>query len=122
MDILTQRTPVTGEITIWAIPNLDDDAEQPFRYELKGPGERAWASGAVKVNSQTVTLHVPEGLNLVAKAIDTLKEAQDEVRKDAAEKVASLEQRIGELALLTHQAAPDANGNGEGVTLLHPED
>ena len=110
MDYLTKLTEVTQDISIWAVPNHDAAPDQdPFNYELFTVGSRPWRDGAVKVNTLPVTLMVPAGLNLIQKAIDTLKEAQDEVLKDAHEKVAELEKRIGEFTLLTHQAPPDVD-------------
>jgi len=111
VDYLTKLTEVTQDISIWAVPNHNAEPDQdPFDYELFTVGSRPWRDGAVKVNTLPVTLMVPAGLNLIQKAIETLKEAQDEVLKDAHEKVAELEKRIGEFTLLTHQTPSDADG------------
>ncbi len=111
MDYLTKLTEVTQDVSIWAVPNHNAEANQdPFTYELYTDG-KPWRDGAVKVNTLPVTLMVPAGLNLIQKAIETLKEAQDEVLKDANEKVAELEKRIGEFTLLTYSPTPDADGS-----------
>lgn len=108
MSYLTKKTEVTADISIWAVPKYNAEADDdPFNYELFAGG-KPWRSGAVKVNTIPVTLMVPEGLNLIQKAIETLKEAQDEVRTEADEKVAELEKRIGEFTLLEYTPTPDA--------------
>ncbi len=108
MNYLTKDTEVKGDISIWAVPRRGAEPdEDPFEYELFTEGNKPWRDGAVKVNTLPVTLMVPAGLNLVQKAVETLKEAQNEILKDANEKVAELEARIGELALLTHQEPPN---------------
>lgn len=121
--MLTKQTDVVGQISIWAVPKSNPEpGEEPFEYELYSEYASPWKQGAVKVNTLAVTLTVPAGLNLIQKAVETLKEAQDELRKECVEKVEKLEDRIKELALLTHQPSPNGNGGDtDGVTILHPE-
>lgn len=123
MNYLTTRQKVEGEIAIWAVPKYNPEPDvDPFEYELFSGSNKPWRDGAVKVNTETVTLHLPGGLNLVQKAVETLREAQVEIQTEATKNVAALEERIRELGLLTYQPTPDGNGESSSVTLLHPED
>ena len=70
---MTKKTDVTGEISIWALPNHNaKEGEQPFTYVLRDEHGSPWQDGAVKVNTLPVTLTVPEGLNLIQKAIERI--------------------------------------------------
>ncbi len=122
LNYLTTRQKVEGEISIWAVPKYNPEpGNDPFEYELFSGSTKPWRNGAVKVNTETIVVHLPGGLNLVAKAVETLREAQVEIRNEATKNVEELEQRIRELGLLTYQPASDEAGSGEGVVLLHPD-
>ena len=109
MNYFTKETEVVGEVSIWATPKYDPSGtEDPFMYALYAGDHKPWRGGAVKVATQVMEMTVPSGLNLVQKTIETLREAQSDVRSKADEEVAGLEKRIGELALLTYTPTPDA--------------
>ncbi len=101
---LSELTPVTGKVAIWAIPKPDASADEAaFRYELFSRGYSPWQDGAVKVHEEEITVVVPEGINLVEAAVKTLRAAQEVIRADSAEQIEKLEARIKELALITYQ-------------------
>ncbi len=122
MNYFTKEARVEGEVSIWATPKYNPEAgEDPFDYALFAGDHKPWREGAVMVTTQTMAMTLPSGLNLIQKTIETLREAQSEVRTDAETKVADLEKRIGELALLTYTPTSDANVGPAVVTPLHPE-
>jgi hypothetical protein len=103
-DYLTKAEPVTGDIDIWAVPRSQyaDKNDPPWHYELRA-GSRCWTTGAVLVNTVPVTLTVPAGLNLVSKAIETLKKEKAEKYDSYLKEIADLDQQIEQLQMLTYQ-------------------
>ena len=59
------------------------------------------------------TLIVPAGIDLLASAIETLKEEIRTTRKESNEKIANYEKQIANLALLEHM--PEIVSGGELV-------
>lgn len=121
---LTEATTVTGIVSIFAAPNPHYDPlrdtndpfyTEPFRYVLR-EGETHYNDDYVFIVSHEVTLGVPDGINLVEKAVHTLTDKIAEKRAKMQQEINLLEQRIQALQLLTHQTMPmsessDAVGN-----------
>jgi hypothetical protein len=105
---ITRAGEVTGEVGIWAVPRRDyeDDDAPPFRYVLRTG--HCYESGAVKVTEHEVTLAVPAGINLVARAIKTLEDERAEALKrylDVCNEVQAKTQKL----LLLSGATQDAS-------------
>ena len=103
----TQKT-ITQELQIWAVPrstwhmeNYPND--EPFTFEVST--SKPWESGAVHVHNVEVTLVVPAGIDLTAKAIETLREAIKETRDAAEHKVENLNKQINNLLMLEHDTS-----------------
>lgn len=104
----TKREPVTGPISIWAVPRHPDTVaagERLFYYELSTTKEYHWRTGAVCVHTEEVTLMLPGGINLYEKAVETLYAAKEEASKEYLRKLAEIDKQIEGLKLL---AAPVA--------------
>ena len=105
--MLTKSDHVTSVISVWAVPLSDweiselEEGALPFKYESHIT-TKPWKQGAVKVTEHNVTLSVPEGVNLLEKAIETLEEAIEDRKKQYHTDVAEINQRIQELLLLTY--------------------
>lgn len=102
----TKREKVSGTAAVWALPRTEWEIEQsddgrPFRYTIKT--ETAWQDGAVKVCEFDAETYIPEGLDLVAKAIETMQEKIETIQKRAEQEVGDLITQISSLRLLEHQ-------------------
>lgn len=112
ISMLTKNDHVTSVISIWAVPLSDwqiaelEEGALPFEYETHTT-TKPWKRGAVKVTEHNVTLSVPEGVNLLEKAIETLEEAIEDRKKQYHTDVAEINQRIQELLLLTYVPAEE---------------
>jgi len=110
--MITKNDHVTSVISIWAVPLSDweiaelEEGALSFKYEMHTT-TKPWKRGAVKVTEHNVTLSVPEGVNLLEKAIETLEEAIEDRKKQYHTEVAEIQQRIQELLLLTHVPAEE---------------
>ena len=113
-SIYTKAEKVTGTVAVWAVPKYKSemvDGEPPFRYELSTG--HVWTRGAVKVAEyDNVTLDVPAGVNLVARAIKTLEEEREKAHEDYLDKAKVVDEQIAELKLLAGPA-PDDSLEGE---------
>lgn len=104
----TKQELVTGEVSVWAIPKATYElealqpGEQPFYYALRT--DAPWQQGAVKVYSETLSMVVPEGIDLVSKAVLTLEMAMEERTKSYQYDMEQLRLQINKLLLLEHQA------------------
>lgn len=103
----TKAEAVTQTLYLWAIPhsewhreNYPDDGL--FKYEISDSSSQ-WRKGSVMLLEQEVTINVPEGIDLVEKAVETLKAEQVKVRNDAKAAVEDIQKQINNLLLLTHQ-------------------
>lgn len=106
----TETTKVTETLQIWAIPQSDywrenHPDELPFRYAIKT--HSPYEDGAVKVCEQEVTLWVPEGVDLLEKAIETLQGEIKEEKIRHKDRVDQLQKQINSLLLLEHQVDPE---------------
>jgi len=113
----TEKTTVSGKCYIWALPmtdyqvklaleEVDGDMEKvtPFKYEITASCSN-WHDGAVRVCEFDVVGTVPEGIDLVKQAVETLRDEIIKVRKDADDKIADLEEQIKNLALIEYKPA-----------------
>jgi len=105
--MLTKKTAVTEDVAIWAVPKRAFEIQKedydgvPFRYELH-THSKPWQDGAVHVNTVPVTVHVPEGLNLIQKAVETLKAQKEEAYREYLKQIDAIDQKLEELQLLTY--------------------
>lgn len=119
-NIYTKRTPVTGEVDVWAIPNpYAEEGELPFKYELRL--DKPWQTGAVRVTSESITITVPAGINLIAKAVETLKEAKEDAHESYVRETQRLDERIQHLLMLTGPTVGGDSDQEGGISVLEGE-
>lgn len=95
---------VEGKMQVWAIPDkYPDEGEPPFRYVVRDNIGSPYQDGAVMVKEQDVTIRVPAGIDLLEKAIETLKGEIKTTRADAEVRVNNLQEQINNLLLLEHK-------------------
>jgi len=109
-DYMTHETECSGEISIFAKPNTNYDPTDPespsFTYVLR-EGTTHFYDSYVLVCTHEVTLQVPAGINLVSKAVETLRAKIKQKKADLAEDIQKLEDEIAKLALITYQPADE---------------
>lgn len=100
----TKAETITQEVEIWARKPQwfrDEDTSQQFVYCVGRPFE----TFEVMVCKTTVTYDIPEGVDLLSAAVDTLRAKQDEVRARAELEVNSIQKQINELLLIGHESS-----------------
>ena len=103
----TNRTPVTGDVSIWAVPRSEWEQEhsedkKPFSLSLYANG-RPYTNGAVKLVTEEVTVLLPDGIDMVGKAIETLRERRKEIQEQHEREVEEINRQINQFLQLTHQ-------------------
>ena len=104
----TTMTEVTEPLCIWAIPKHEyqieaDPHSLPFNYEFRRKGHTPYQDGSTLVHTVDVTLVVPAGIDLLEKAIETLKSEIQKTRAEAQVQVEKLEKQIEGLLMLEHK-------------------
>jgi len=102
----TEREKIVGMAAVWALPRTDWEIEQSengraFKYCIKT--DTAWQDGAVKVCEFDAEAWIPEGLDLVAKAIETMQEKINKIEANAKKEVEDLMSQIASLQLIELQ-------------------
>lgn len=99
----------TVKMDIWAIPNADSD--QGFDLMLVPPSKSWWMSGAdVKIGTTVVQFDPPEEMSreeMTRKAIETLRDKQQQIRATSHREIQKLEEKIKDLLMLPHMKAED---------------
>lgn len=106
----TKNTVIKQKLNIWAIPQTPYTMENvpdapPFYFEVRT--EMCWHTGAVNVHEVEFSTEIPEGIDLTAKAVETLKEAKRKVQAEAHREIADIDKMIENLMYLEHN---DDNG------------
>lgn len=109
----TEITTLKQMLQVWAIPLTVWEIKQspeklPFSYEVKT--NKPWEEGAVKIHETEISIVIPGGIDITKAAIETLKEAQKEVKLKAEKKVTELTERINSLLMLEYQSDEYQNG------------
>jgi hypothetical protein len=103
IKFITEHERISGEVEVWAVPVDQYTAEETgrlFEYEIRT--YRSFDDGAVKVCTDTITVDVPGGINLIEKAIETLDEKAAEHLKEYQEALKEIEHKKSQLLMLTH--------------------
>lgn len=96
------------EIHVWAVPRtITEKNARPFSYDLWINDSGHWCTDAVFVCSSVVKVSIPDGIDLIEKAVETLKQQASDIRTEANSKVAKIEKRISGLLLIEHQPESD---------------
>ena len=111
----TTECKVEGKAYIWAVPKGDWQLKQevkdnegsmigicPFRYETTD-SDSDWRSTAVLVSEFDIVGTVPSGIDLVMKAVATLRDKIVTIQAEADKEVAKIEEQIRNLALLEYK-------------------
>lgn len=107
----TKEETVTQTVYLWAVPHSQWHREHfpddgPFNYVITD-SDYHYTTGSVKLLEHEVTLNVPAGIDLLQKAVETLKEEQVRVKTEANQKCNELQEQINSLLLLSHNPEPD---------------
>ena len=108
----TRAIEFAQELDVWAIPRtqhevdveIEEGVEHPDPFKYSARVGNPWITGAVKVKSITVTIRVPGGIDLVQKAVETLREERKEALQECEKKCVELDQQINRLLQLEHMA------------------
>lgn len=108
----TTQERVTAEVAVWAIPRTEHEISTsedgcPFYYELRLTD--AWQDGAIKLHTSEVAVHLPAGIPLLERAIETLKEAIREEERESTRRINRMQARIDSLALIEYH--PEAHND-----------
>jgi hypothetical protein len=106
MEMTTTQRDVASEVSVWAIPEkdwVDGEWKMTGKWEYSLQTGSVYTKGAVKLYTQKVTLTVPEGIDMLNKAIDTIREEITSIRAETHKEIAELEATITQLLMLTHQ-------------------
>lgn len=102
----TEKTTVKGKVSIWAIPKRKSElenlkeGEQPFDLTLRT--DHCYADSAVNLAKVEVEVLLPEGINIMERAIETLEQEAEEAERYAAEVKQRCKQKIESLMLIEH--------------------
>jgi hypothetical protein len=110
----TEEMVVKGEIGIWAFPKnqyrveaeakdfYDGDVRKvhPFRFELRTG--HVWEEGAVKLHETDVSVMLPANIDLLAQAVETLRETKRQEQRQFDERMEQLEKQIRSLSMLEY--------------------
>ena len=103
--LITEETPVSQILQVWALPHSKWHRESfpeegPFHYQMRT--DEPYGNGNVLLCEEKLTITVPAGIDLGAKAVETLEEEVRRVRKEANDKCTTLQEQINSLRLLAH--------------------
>jgi hypothetical protein len=119
--IKTKAEVITSTIGLWAIPRSPDclePGEFPFSYELYGTTTH-WRNTAIFIASVPISAEVPEGLDLLTMAHQTLDQRAEHAREKYDNEMERIAKDRKSLYLL---AAPVQGVDlGDGHELLPPE-
>lgn len=102
-NFTTKDRSVTNTIYVWAIPNINGSAdEEPFYLELRCASSKPWRDGAVCIYETEVSVVVPSGINLIAKALETLRAAKQEALAECEQRCQEIDKSIDKLLMLTY--------------------
>ena len=121
----TESQQVTGLISVWAVPKarweLEDELEAgnlhpfPFRFILST--SHVWTDGAVELTQKEVSIYLPEGIDLLQAAMDTLRRAKSQILAEAEKKCQEIDEQMQHLMMITYQPQPADEANLEEETL-----
>jgi len=78
--IKTSKTPIDFTIYTWAVPNAyAAEGEFPFTYEV-GISSTHWREGSIMVAEFDLQVTVPEGVDLLMQALETLDLKEESVQ------------------------------------------
>ena len=112
----TTNEVVKGKAYIWAVPKsewtLKQEVEEnegvmdgicPFQYDITD-SKSDWRNNTVLVHEFDIAGVVPAGIDLVLKAVETLRDKICEIQATADKEVAKLEAQIKNLALIEYKS------------------
>ena len=121
----TESQQVTGLISVWAVPKarwqLEEEISEgnfspfPFRFILST--SHVWEDGAVELTQKEVSIYLPEGIDLLQAAMDTLRRAKSKILADAEKKCQEIDEQMQHLMMITYQPEPADEASLEGEIL-----
>ena len=103
----TLQTKVEFKFSVWAIPlAFADEGELPFEFKVMMGLNTPWQDGSVKIMERDSMVVVPAGIDLLSKAIETLKGEIQKTRAEAQVQVEKYEKQLDGLLQLTFQEHP----------------
>lgn len=120
----TVTTHVKGTVEVWAIPTTnwerkqqEEQGKEPEFFKFQVLQGKPYYNGAVKVKEYDVTLTVPAGIDLLARAVATLEEERTRVLGEAQKRATEIQEEINKLLLLSGPSTGVVEGE-----LLPPEE
>lgn len=129
--IKTSKTTVEKKGGIWALPKHEPKpGEFPFTYELSDSATYHWRNNAILVGEVTLSAEVPEGIDLFARAVETVSVKEAEALRQYNDTMRQLAEMRQSLLLLSAPApaeydvilAEEAESNGPGQDYEYVED
>lgn len=132
--IKTTKTTVEKKGGIWALPKYEPKpGEFPFTYELSDSATYHWRNNAILVSEVTITAEVPEGVDLFARAVETVSVKEAEALRQYNDTMRQLAEMRNSLLLLSAPVqepeseydillAEEAENNGPGQDYEYVED
>lgn len=109
--IKTSKTTVEKKGGIWALPKHEPKpGEFPFTYELSDSATYHWRNNAILVGEVTLSAEVPEGIDLFARAVETVSVKEAEALRQYNDTMRQLAEMRKSLLLLS---APEPAGEYE---------
>jgi hypothetical protein len=121
----TTKQTITRNIYVFAeaktkyqLKNLAP-GELPFDYKLKAYdyGDES----CVRIMEQPISVVIPEGIDITLECVKNLQEKIDAIRKDSAERIKELEERIRNLTLIEYRPVNDGDDSSDGDVDLEGE-
>ena len=129
--IKTSKTTVEKKGGIWALPKHEPEpGEFPFTYELSDSATYHWSNNAILVGEVTLSAEVPEGIDLFARAVETVSVKEAEALRQYNDTMRQLAEMRQSLLLLSAPApaeydvilTEEAESNGPGQDYEYVED
>lgn len=129
--IKTSKTTVEKKGGIWALPKHEPKpGEFPFTYELSDSATYHWRNNAILVAEVTLSAEVPEGIDLFARAVETVSVKEAEALRQYNDTMRQLAEMRQSLLLLSAPAqsdydvilAEEAESSGPGQDYEYVED
>lgn len=129
--IKTSKTTVEKKGGIWALPKHEPKpGEFPFTYELSDSATYHWRNNAILVGEVTLSAEVPEGIDLFARAVETVSVKEAEALRQYNDTMRQLAEMRQSLLLLSAPApaeydvilAEEAENNGPGQDYEYAEE
>ena len=121
----TESQQVTGLVSVWAVPKarwqieeeVEDGNPRPFPFRFILSTSRVWEEGAVELTQKEISIYLPDGIDLLQAAMDTLRRAKSQILAEAEKKCQEIDEQMQRLMMITYQPQPADEDALEGEIL-----